>query len=154
MFARWPLVAGLALVLSAAPARAADRAAAEAALVSGANHLLAGEKRAARGDLINAVRADPKWGLAHAVNGRVLLALGDGVGALAELKRALALGVPAPRLNQLIAHAWLLQGDAKQALAEAAADRVALPYRGYAARVRAREPGSARREPGSARTRT
>ena len=138
MAVRWLLAVGLTLALSVTPAHAADRAVAEAALVSGANNLLAGQKRKARADLLNAVRADPKWGLAHAVNGRVLLALGDGVAAQAELERALALGVPAPRINQLIAHAWLLQGNARQALAEAAPDRVAAPYRGYAARIRAR----------------
>ncbi len=95
-----------------------------------------GNFNAARAHAQAAVKQDPQWGAAHAVLARTFLALGDGVGAESELGRAAAAGFDMSRGHQLLAEAWLLQGDAKRALAEAA--KAGPRFGGYAARVTAR----------------
>ncbi|MGJ3647444.1 tetratricopeptide repeat protein [Sphingomonas sp. GlSt437] len=82
-----------------------------------------------------AVQRDPKWGLAHAVLARAMLAMGDGPAAQGELTRAVDAGFDPARAHHLFAHAYLLQGDPAHALAEA---RRADPrYAGYATRIAA-----------------
>ena len=98
--------------------------------------LHAGNYSAARRHAQTAVDAAPGWGLAHAVLARADLAIGDGVAAEGELTRAAANGFDMARGHQLLADAFLLQGDSDRALAEAA--RAAPRFAGYAARVRAR----------------
>ena len=95
-----------------------------------------GNFNAARAHAQAAVKQDPQWGAAHAVLAKTFLALGDGVGAESELGRAAAAGFDMSRGHQLLAEAWLLQGDAKRALAEAA--KADPRFGGYAARVTAR----------------
>jgi len=95
-----------------------------------------GNFNAARAHAQAAVKQDPQWGAAHAVLARTFLALGDGVGAESELGRAAAAGFDMSRGHQLLAEAWLLQGDAKRALAEAA--KADPRFGGYATRVTAR----------------
>jgi tetratricopeptide (TPR) repeat protein len=95
-----------------------------------------GNFNAARAHAQAAVKQDPQWGAAHAVLAKTFLALGDGVGAESELGRAAAAGFDMSRGHQLLAEAWLLQGDAKRALVEAA--KADPRFGGYAARVTAR----------------
>ncbi|RDE05997.1 tetratricopeptide repeat protein [Sphingomonas aracearum] len=95
-----------------------------------------GNWSAARRNAQQAIASDPDWGLAHAVLARAFLALGDGVGAEAELDRARAAGFDANRAHQLYAHAWLLQGDPARAIAEAG--KTPARYGAYAMRVAAR----------------
>ena len=78
----------------------------------------------------------PDAALANAVLGRIYLLQGEGMAAEGALNRAVAAGMPAARLHQLFADAWLIQGDPDRALAEAA--RARPRYAGYAMRVRAR----------------
>lgn len=80
-----------------------------------------------------ATRADPSWGLPHAVLARFLLEQGDGDAAEAELDRAKEVGFDPKRAYQLYAHAYLLQGDTERAIATA--NKTPAPYRAYAARV-------------------
>jgi predicted Zn-dependent protease len=95
----------------------------------------AGNVTGARALANAATRADPSWGLAHAVAARAALATRDGAGAEAALGRAREAGFDMKRTRQLMGHARLLQGDARMAIKEADA---ALPnYRPYALRVRA-----------------
>jgi predicted Zn-dependent protease len=125
---------GVALTF-ATPAQA-DSASAKHDLVLSLGLLEDGNFNAARSYAQAAIKADPKWGLAHAMLARTFLALGDGVGAEAELGRAAANGFDMKRGHQMLADAWLLQGDAKRALTEAAkADQ---RFGGYAARVTAK----------------
>lgn len=91
---------------------------------------------AARSHALKAVAADPSWGLAHAMLARTYLALGDGVAAQGELRRARDAGFDANRAHQLVAEAWLLQGDPKRALTEAA--KTDPRFGSYAMRVAAR----------------
>lgn len=95
----------------------------------------AGNLSGAREAAASAVRLDRNAALAHRVYGRMLLADGDGVAAEAEIQRARALGTPVDRTRHLLAHAWLLQGDADRALAEAG--RAPARYAPYALRVEA-----------------
>jgi tetratricopeptide (TPR) repeat protein len=95
-----------------------------------------GDVRTARVELLNALQADPEDRAARVMQARVDLALGDGVAAESEIMRARQSGVPPGETAHLLAHAELLQGDARAALAEAAgADR---EHEAYAARIRGR----------------
>lgn len=127
--------AGLALTAMAGSAHA-DAATARNELALSVKTLKAGNYAAARAHAQAAVKADPGWGLAHALLARTYLAIGDGVAAEGELGRAREAGFDPARAHQLYAHAWLLQGDAKRARDEAA--RAAPAYTGYAIRVGAR----------------
>jgi len=127
-------LAGIALSF-ATPAHA-DSAAAKHDVVLSLGLLEDGNFNAARSYAQKAIAADPKWGLAHAMLARTYLALGDGVGAEAELGRAAANGFDIKRGHQMLADAWLLQGDAKRALAEAS--KADPRFGGYAARVTAK----------------
>jgi tetratricopeptide (TPR) repeat protein len=93
----------------------------------------AGDIRLARVEFLNALQADPDNRPARAMQARIHLALGDGVAAEAEILRARQAGVPAADLAHLLAHAKLLQGDARAALASAAG--AAPANLAYAARI-------------------
>jgi tetratricopeptide (TPR) repeat protein len=107
-----------------------------------------GDIRTARVEFLNALQADPDNRLARIMQARVHLALGDGLAAEAELQRARQAGVAAPEVAHLLAHARLLQGDARAALALAAG--AAPAHHAYAARISGRawmalnEPDNAR----------
>ncbi len=118
-----------------APAHA-DAALARTELAEAVATLKQGNYSAARNHAQAAIKADPRWGTAHAMLARAFLAIGDGVAAEGELGRAKDVGFDPARTHQLYAHAFLLQGDPKRALEEA---RKASPrYAGYAIRVGAR----------------
>ena len=121
--------------LSGTPARA-DANGAKLSLAKSLAAFEIGNISAARNNALDAVKADNGWGLAHAVLARTYLALGDGVPAEAELDRARAAGFDVARAHQLYAHAFLLQGDTKRALSEAA--KAPPKFAGYAVRVGAR----------------
>jgi cellulose synthase operon protein C len=128
----------LPLLIAAVPAQAKTQAAADAALIRGVAALNQGKPGEARVELLNAIQASPDWALAHAVQGRILLSLGDGQAAEGEINQAIASGMPRNRVNHLLAHAFLLQGNAERALTEVSPDQVAPRYSGYAARIRGR----------------
>lgn len=127
--------AALIAVAATGPAHA-DAASARTELALSVRLLKAGNYSAARSHAQAAIKADPSWGLAHAMLARSFLAIGDGVAAEGELGRARDAGFDPARAHQLYAHAWLLQGDANRALTEAA--KAGAPYSGYAIRIGAR----------------
>lgn len=127
-------IGGIALGVTT-PARA-DASAARSELATSLGLLKIGNFNAARAHAQAAIKDDPKWGLAHAVLARSFLALGDGVGAEAELGRAVAAGFDMRRGHQMLAEAWLIQGDPKRALIEAA--KADPKFGGYATRVTAK----------------
>jgi cellulose synthase operon protein C len=92
-----------------------------------------GDVRTARVEFLNALQADPEDKAARVMQARVDLALGDGVAAESEIQRARQSGVPVAQTAHLLAHAKLLQGDARAALAEAAG--AAGEHEAYAARI-------------------
>ncbi|MCC2979846.1 tetratricopeptide repeat protein [Sphingomonas sp. IC4-52] len=127
----------IALVLAAIVlvARRASRPDPDEALRASFAALKRGNYSAARNHAL--VAADgPDAGRGNAVLGRIYLLLGDGAAAEGALNRAVAAGMPRARLHQLLADAYLLQGNADRALSEAA--HASGRYAAYAARVRAR----------------
>jgi tetratricopeptide (TPR) repeat protein len=95
-----------------------------------------GDVRTARVELLNALQADPSDKAARVMAARVDLALADGVAAESEIVRARRSGVSTGETAHLLAHAELLQGDPRAALAAAAGADPA--YEAYAARIRGR----------------
>jgi tetratricopeptide (TPR) repeat protein len=136
------------LSLGGTPARA-DATSAKQSLANALVAFRIGNISAARNNAQAAVKADNDWGLAHAVLARTYLALGEGVQAEAELDRAKAAGFDAARAHQLYAHAWLLQGDTKRALAEAG--KAPPRFAGYALRIGARALAADGNLPGAQR---
>ena len=92
--------------------------------------------RTARVELLNALQADPEDKAARVMQARVDLALGDGVAAESEIVRARQSGVPPGETAHLLAHAELLQGDARAALRRGGRRRA--EHEAYAARIRGR----------------
>lgn len=127
----------LVLLGFATLAQAADRNEARTAVTAAVTQLYAGKPNVARIELLNAIKADGQWPLAHALLGRVYLAIGDGVAAEAELNRAIALGLPDTQVQHLRLHAWLLQQDYDQVFNAPEVTSVPPVSRGYAARIRA-----------------
>ncbi|MGK6319099.1 tetratricopeptide repeat protein [Sphingomonas sp. DT-204] len=125
----------LAFCLDPAPLRA-DAGSARATLGRALAALDQGNASTARALATSAVKADPGWGLAHAVLARAALAEEDGIAAEAELGKARDNGFDMRRAQQLLAHARLLQGDPRQALA--LAKRTAPAYWTYGLRIQAR----------------
>ncbi|HWK35640.1 tetratricopeptide repeat protein [Sphingomonas sp.] len=128
------VVVALGLTL-ASPLRA-DTNTARATLNRALIALDQGNATAARALATAAVAADPNWGLAHAVLARTALAQDDGIAAEAELNKARDTGFDMARGRQMLAHARLLQSDARQALE--IAKTVAPAYAAYGLRVQAR----------------
>jgi cellulose synthase operon protein C len=124
-------------VLLTVPAQAADRQAARQSLGESADYFFDRQLRAARIEAMNAVKADPNWGLARAMLARTQLALGDGAAATVELEKAVARGMSVNTLTHLAAHAALMQGDPKKALALAKRPLQSAVSRAYANRIAA-----------------
>ncbi len=95
-----------------------------------------GDVRTARILFMSALQADPDDEAARVMQARVDLALGDGVAAESELLRARQAGVSVDQIRHLLAHAKLLQGDARAALT--LSEVVSAEHRAYAARIRGR----------------
>ena len=117
-------------------ASSGDAEEARAALGRGSHYYAQGNVRAARVELMNAIKADPANLAARIAQAQVLLDLEDAVGAQAELDRATALGARPEAIAHLVAQARLLSGDPDGALAVLAA---AIPDQAAnAVRIRAR----------------
>jgi tetratricopeptide (TPR) repeat protein len=96
----------------------------------------AGDIPTAKVEIMNALQQNPNDRAARVMQARIDLALGDGVGAEAEIARARQSGVAAADTAHLLAEAKLLQGDPRAAIAEAAGAGEA--HAAYAARIMGR----------------
>ncbi|MGV3729506.1 MAG: tetratricopeptide repeat protein [Sphingopyxis sp.] len=76
-----------------------------------------GELEARRAALSQAIADDPQAIAERVALARVAIALGDGIGAEAAVKGALAAGANDAALRPLLARAYALQGDRRRALA-------------------------------------
>ncbi|RYY24983.1 MAG: tetratricopeptide repeat protein [Sphingomonadales bacterium] len=85
---------------------------------------------------LNAVRLDPNNTDAHIALAQAMLALDDGIGAEAEIQRAVDAGYDPKFAPHLRAHALLLQGEEEKALAET--DKTDPKFRVYGLRIRGR----------------
>ncbi|MDZ7588029.1 MAG: tetratricopeptide repeat protein [Parasphingorhabdus sp.] len=108
---------------------------ARAALGRAERYLGENNPRAARIEMLNAIKADPDWPIAHRLQGEILLRLGDGVGAQAELDRALQQGFPRAEMRHLYGEALQLQGALDRALIELQAPDIPPQFQGYATRI-------------------
>ncbi|WP_157216287.1 tetratricopeptide repeat protein [Flavisphingomonas formosensis] len=127
------------LALSAMPqsAQADGRADSMALFRKAYGRFKAGDVPAARVVLLNAIKADPHNAIAHVLQGRVYLALKDGVAAEAEFGRARDSGIAADDIRHLMANAYLLQDRPQDAIDEADPSHVPGRFAVWAARVRA-----------------
>lgn len=98
-----------------------------------------GQPRTARIEFLNAIKAEPDNARLRLLQARAYLALGDGVAAEAELRRARQLGTAGGETHHLMAHALQLQGKHPEALAEARQAPAA--HAAYAARIAGRVEG-------------
>ncbi len=123
------MVAALALALAACSSGGAGTAAER-----GRAAFDKGDIRTARVELMNALQADPANIEARILQARVLIALGNGEGAEAELLRAIQHGEPQERLDPLLAHSRWLRGDLQGVLSTPVA--VEGEMGAYSARIR------------------
>lgn len=131
----------LALAVSVAPvgvgaAPGAPKAEARAAVDRAIAFERARDYRAARVEALNAVRADPAWPVAHILQARVALALGDAIAASEAIAAARDAGADADSLRALSAHAAILRGEPQEAIDILADGAVAAGREAYAARLR------------------
>ena len=93
------------------------------------------DMRSARIELMNAIKSDPEWIDVRVAQAEVLLSLRDGLGAEAELDRAVALGLDAAVVRHLYGHAYFLQGEVQKAREQLIAGDIPPKNQGYAARI-------------------
>lgn len=122
--------AGGAILYVGSPNADAETAFTEAQL-----HLNSGDLRAARGALLDAVKADPKSHKAFIAQAEVSLALFDGAAAQAALERALAVGIPKAQIAHLLGHAYWMQGELAEAEAALVETSIPAVNRAYALRI-------------------
>jgi len=94
-----------------------------------------GERRIA---LMNSLKDAPRDFETRRKLAETFLKLADGVGAEAEIRRAMADGLPRARGAHILAHALLLQDDPRDAIAAADTPGMARADAVYAARIRGR----------------
>lgn len=112
-------------------------AAASTSLTRGTAAFEKGQLRVARVELMNAVKDAPGDARAHLMLARTHLALGDGVGAEAELRRARSLQASFADTRHLVAQAMLMQNAPDRALKELDAGPSRFPAAAARARGRA-----------------
>ncbi len=91
--------------------------------------------RSARVELLNAVKADPKWAEARLALAETALQLFDPVLALEHLEKARTLGVETRNYAHLLAHAQWMAGEPQSAIATLEEQPVASQHLPYAYRV-------------------
>ena len=139
-----PVALSVALALSVGGITQSISAASEgneearAAFQAAQNFRQLGDARSARIELLNAIKADPQWIDARIAQAEVLLKLNDGIGAQAELDKAIQLGSELSRTRHLYGHALQLQGKLKEAKNELMADDIPLEHQATAARIMGR----------------
>jgi len=136
-----PVLLGLALAVALAAAPSAIYGASEgneearAAFAKAAQFRAQRDSRSARIELMNAIKADPDWIAPRVAQAKVLLKLRDGIGAEAELDRAVQLGIDPAAVRHLYGHAYSLQGKVDKAREQLSASDIPPEYAGYAARI-------------------
>lgn len=114
---------------------AQDRSASRAALAEAKAALGQNDPREARIVLLNAIKDDPNFGDTRILQAKVLLQLGDGQSAEAELRKAIDLRADPAAVRALLTHAILMQGEPERALEAAKAGPVEEAERGYLGRI-------------------
>lgn len=125
----------LVLASPATSLQAEDMGIARQAMARADRYRAQGDHRAARIELMNAIKAAPRLPAARIAQARVFLALFDAAGAEGELTRAAELGADRSAIRAPMAEALLLQGRADSALAWLGEGPVPVGDAGYAART-------------------
>ncbi|MBZ6378676.1 hypothetical protein B5C34_11680 [Pacificimonas flava] len=140
---RAALLGGAAFLSLAAPLTPAvaapedDPVAAEAnAYQEAFRSFAAGDYRTARIQLMNVLQREEDNELARVLLARTSLELGNPIEAQTQLERAVADGVSQRKVNHLMAHALLMQGEREQARALLNPGDVEPQFAAYAARLR------------------
>jgi tetratricopeptide (TPR) repeat protein len=126
---------GLLLGGAGASLQAEDMGAARQAMARAAEYRASGDNRAARIELMNAIKAAPGLVEPRLAQASVFLTLFDADGAQAELERALELGADRVLVRAPMADALVQQGRAEDAIRWLGEGPVADADRGYAART-------------------
>nr|MDP8994302.1 hypothetical protein [Pseudomonadota bacterium] len=130
------ILACLLLAGTAACTGASASGTPEEAYARGVQAFEAGQPRTARIEFMNALQANPNDRRARVMQARTYLALGDGVAAESEVRRAREAGAADAETRHLVAHALLLQNQPQRAIEES--EGAAPEHAAYAARVRGR----------------
>lgn len=142
---------GLVLVAGCSKDDGPDPAASRAAYAKAQASFDRDDFRAARIDLLSALKADKDNRDARILFARVALARGDGVAAQTEIEKAIAGGYPKAKAQHLLANALLLQNNAPRALQIAQDPSIPAEFQGYAARMRGRALAATNRLPAAER---
>jgi tetratricopeptide (TPR) repeat protein len=135
------LAVGLAGALALASASAQPKSAykpdedAAEAYASAQDYRVQRDWRSARVELLNAVKADPKWAEARLALAEIALRLFDPVLALEQLEKAKSLDVEPGNYVHLLAHAQWMSGEPQRAIATLREQPVATRNLPYAYRV-------------------
>lgn len=129
------MVAFLGWALTASQAASSGNTDARAAFDRAQEFQSAGDARSARIELMNAIKSDPDWITARIAQAQILLRLSDGIGAQAELDRAVDLGHPVAAIRHLYGHALQLQGNWRDAREQLLAGDIPFENQAYAARI-------------------
>jgi tetratricopeptide (TPR) repeat protein len=134
-FALFVLMAALTGISVVSPLLADDRNDASLAMQKAQLHIQRGDYRAARIELLNAIKADPEWVDARISQAKIYLKLSDPVGAEAELRRAIDLGADADSLRHLMADTLFQMGENSRAKRWLMDGNIPLENMGYAMRI-------------------
>lgn len=113
-----------------------DRVSARDAITRSMELLKASNANGAKVQALAGVRGDPNNPNGHIVLAQAMLALDDGIGAEAEIQRAVDAGYNPKFAPHLRAQAFLLEGEEEKALAET--DKTDPQFRVYGLRIRGR----------------
>lgn len=132
---------GVVIVLAVAILGAAflysrsNEAGAEEALASAKQLVAQRDFRAARVELLNAIKSDPKSSEALLAQAAVSLELFDGATAQSALEKAIANGIPKSQVAHLLGHSYWLQGKLDEAVIALANPGLPDANRAYALRI-------------------
>jgi cellulose synthase operon protein C len=98
-------------------------------------HFVEGDFRAARWEVVNAIRDNPKSADALILQANIALALFDGTTAQTALERATKLGRPKSNLAHLLGHAMWLQGRLDEANVQLNDPGIPKVNKAYASRI-------------------
>ncbi len=112
-----------------------DRANAAASFAKAREYKDQNKLYAARVELMNAVKNDPRLVDALILQAEVALEMLDGVTARTALEKAVARGIDQLQVQHLIGHALYLEGDFRRAVQMLDSDDIPRKYRPYAQRI-------------------
>jgi cellulose synthase operon protein C len=124
-----------AVLIGAVIIRSSNQNEAKLALGRAQAYIAKHDLRAARVELMNAVKADPKFAAAYVAQAEVALEMADGTTARSALEAAIKSGTPQSDVQHLLGHALWLEGDLERAELVLSDEEVKPKNRVYAQRI-------------------